>query len=216
MKSFLLILLLTVFSATSFSILGTSKLLDVAGLSRSDYDPEKDSALVFPVTGKRAFVGSFWGDAREGGVRKHEGIDIFAKKGTPVVAICDGIAFVGNGGKGGNYVWLRSADYSFTVYYAHLDKHSVQNGQWVKQGDVLGTVGKTGNARTTPPHLHLGIYTWTGAVNPLPYIKHAPKVILPTPKPEIVQNKKKTTTRSSSSKKLIAKTSKANAVQKTK
>ena len=207
MKSFFLVLLLTVVSATSFSVLG------ISDLGRSVYDPKKDSVLVFPVTGKKAKVGSFWGDVREGGVRKHEGIDIFAKKGTPVVAICDGVAFVGNGGKGGNYVWLRSENFSFTVYYAHLDKHSVYHGQFVKKGDIIGTVGKTGNARFTPPHLHFGIYTWTGAVNPLPYVKNSPKVILPEPKPVVVQKKKKAAVAASSSKKIIAKTNKANAVR---
>ena len=47
-------------------------------------------ALVFPVAGKKAAVGSFWGAPRDGGKRKHEGIDVFAKKGTPVVAISNG------------------------------------------------------------------------------------------------------------------------------
>jgi murein DD-endopeptidase MepM/ murein hydrolase activator NlpD len=139
------------------------------------------SSLVFPVSGKKASIGSFWGDVRDGGKRKHEGIDIFAKKGTAVVAVCDGvIESVGNGGIGGKTVWLRSDDHPWSAYYAHLDQQKVHYGQRVKKGQVIGTVGKTGNARFTPPHLHFGIYKWSGAVNPLPYVKNAPKII-PTP-----------------------------------
>jgi murein DD-endopeptidase MepM/ murein hydrolase activator NlpD len=138
--------------------------------------------LVFPVSGKKSSIGSFWGAARDGGKRKHEGIDIFAKKGTPVVAVTDGIvSAVTNGGIGGKTVWLRSFDYSWTAYYAHLDQQKVKRGQFVKKGEVLGTVGNTGNARTTPAHLHFGIYTWNGAVNPLPYVKQSPKVDLSKP-----------------------------------
>ncbi|HYE54614.1 MAG TPA: M23 family metallopeptidase, partial [Chitinophagaceae bacterium] len=48
-----------------------------------------------------------------------------------------------------------------------------------KKGQIIGTVGNTGNARTTPPHLHFGIYTWRGAINPLPYVKYSPKVTTP-------------------------------------
>jgi|GEM_PF-1775345 len=136
--------------------------------------------LIFPVAHKKAFVGSFWGAARGGGVRKHEGIDIFAKKGTPVVAICDGVIVdVRTTPKGGKVVWLRSVDHSLTAYYAHLDQQKVKEGQFVKKGELIGTVGKTGNAKYTPSHLHFGIYTYSGAVNPLPYVKKSPKIAKP-------------------------------------
>ncbi|HYO21140.1 MAG TPA: M23 family metallopeptidase, partial [Flavisolibacter sp.] len=108
---------------------------------------------------------------------KHQGIDIFAKKGTPVIAISDGIIVSRDKTPiGGRTLWLKSAAHSWTAYYAHLDKQLVKEGQYVRKGQVIGTVGKTGNARTTPPHLHFGIYTGKGAVNPLPYVKHSPKV----------------------------------------
>ncbi len=160
-------------------------LLLCLGISFSSYirvtpSPELTKSLVFPVSGKRANVGSFWGDVRDGGKRKHRGIDIFARKGTPVVAISDGIIVsMGNGGRGGKTIWMQSINQPWTVYYAHLDQHKVKRGQIVKKGQVIGTVGKTGNARTTPPHLHFGIYTFLGAINPLPYIKNSPKVIVP-------------------------------------
>ncbi|HYC28364.1 MAG TPA: M23 family metallopeptidase, partial [Chitinophagaceae bacterium] len=118
--------------------------------------------LVFPVAGKKSNIGSFWGDDRDGGKRKHRGIDIFARKGTPVVAISDGIIISkGNTPRGGKVLWLRTMDYPLVAYYAHLDKQSVKEGQYVKKGQVLGTVGNTGNARTTPSHLHFGIYSLT-------------------------------------------------------
>jgi len=139
---------------------------------------ELSQSLAFPVWGKKSNVGSFWGDVRDGGKRKHRGIDIFAKKGTPVVAITDGIIVEkGNSPRGGKTLWLQSVTHPWTVYYAHLDQHKVKKGQYVKKGDIIGTVGNTGNAKTTPAHLHFGIYTWAGAVDPLPYVKHSPKVV---------------------------------------
>lgn len=129
-------------------------------------------SILFPVAGKKSNIGSFWGAARDGGIRKHEGIDIFAKKRTPVVAASDGvITRVRNGGIGGKTVWLRSIDKNVSFYYAHLDEQLVSAGQFVKEGDTLGLVGNTGNARTTPPHLHFGIYTYGGAIDPLPFVK---------------------------------------------
>jgi hypothetical protein len=136
--------------------------------------------LVFPVSGNKFNIGSFWGAERDGGRRKHEGIDIFARKGTSVVAVCDGLVVsVGNGGIGGKTVWLQSDNHPWTAYYAHLDMHKVHMGEMVKKGQVIGTVGNTGNAITTPSHLHFGIYTYSGAVNPLPYVKNSVKINAP-------------------------------------
>jgi len=134
-------------------------------------------AFTFPVKGKDArAIGSFWGASRGGGKRKHEGIDIFARRGTPVVAATDGVVTnVGTTRLGGKVVWVINKNLQ-AVYYAHLDKQLVKTGQHVKEGQVLGTVGNTGNAKTTPAHLHFGVYRgWGGAVNPLPYVKKATK-----------------------------------------
>lgn len=127
----------------------------------------------FPVSGEgNKAVQSFWGASRSGGQRSHEGVDIFASRGTPVVAITDGIvSFIGNRGLGGKQVWLRDGIFGQSLYYAHLDSIIATTGQRVKIGDTLGLVGNTGNAKTTPPHLHFGIYNRTGAINPYPYIK---------------------------------------------
>ena len=143
--------------------------------SRGDY---KLSILLSPLLGSpiqqgvKNNIGSVWGDTRDAGARSHEGIDIFTKKGAYVVAVTDGtVRQVSDGGIGGKVVWLSPADYNFSVYYAHLDTQLVQSGQRVKKGDVLGTVGNTGNARFTPAHLHFGVYTGYGAVDPLAFVQ---------------------------------------------
>ncbi len=126
-------------------------------------------SLAYPVPGGR--VGSVWGDARDAGARQHEGIDIFAPKRTPTVAAADGvITSVRNGGIGGKAIFMRPSGKMYSLYYAHLDEQLVADGQRVKQGDTIGLVGNTGNAATTPPHLHFGIYAQGGAVNPLPFV----------------------------------------------
>lgn len=129
-------------------------------------------SLGFPVSGKSARVGSVWGDPRDAGARSHEGIDIFAPKRTPVVASADGtIGRVEETRIGGKVVWLRPEGRPLNLYYAHLDEQLVSPGQKVNTGDTLGLVGNTGNARTTPAHLHFGIYGFGGAINPLPYVE---------------------------------------------
>lgn len=134
-------------------------------------------SLDFPVSGMRSNIGGFWGDSRDGGERKHKGIDIFAKKGTPVIALSDGVIVKkAHTPIGGRTLWLKPNGYSWTAYYAHLDKQLVKSGQRVHKGQVIGTVGNTGNARTTPSHLHFGIRPGKGWTNPLPYVKHSPKV----------------------------------------
>ena len=128
-------------------------------------------SLGYPVSGSKAKAGSFWGADRDGGKRRHEGIDIFAPKLTPAVAAADGyISGVREGGIGGKTVWLNVAGKNMYLYYAHLDKQLVQEGQYVKKGDVVGLVGNTGNARYTPAHLHFGVYTYNGPIDPLPFV----------------------------------------------
>ena len=139
-------------------------------------------SLAFPVSGTKASIGSFWGADRDGGKRSHEGIDIFAPKKTPVIASADGyVTGVREGGIGGKTVWLRVKDKNITLYYAHLDQQLVTEGQYVKKGETLGLVGNTGNAKSTPPHLHFGIYTSHGAENPLSFVNLTEKK--PTPAP---------------------------------
>ncbi|AYA36484.1 peptidase M23 [Hymenobacter oligotrophus] len=135
---------------------------------------QRAPSLAFPVQGKNdVAVGSFWGAERDRGARRHEGIDIFAKRGTPAVAAAPGmITRVNETPLGGLVVWLADAQHGQHIYYAHLDKQLVQPGQLVKIGDTLGLVGNTGNARGTKPHLHFGVYrSGRGAVDPYPFVR---------------------------------------------
>lgn len=94
----------------------------------------------------------------------HKGIDIFAAKGTPVIASTYGIVvYTHDGGKGGKSVMVLGPKWRFH-YYAHLDEIHAFPLQPVKIGAVLGTVGNTGNAVGKPTHLHYAITT------PFPYV----------------------------------------------
>ncbi len=100
----------------------------------------------------------------------HKGIDIFAKEGTPVVSPVYGIVvYAGTLGRGGNVVIVLTTQ-GRLHYFAHLRDTLMTTGQPVGRGQQLGTVGKTGNAATTPAHLHYSIVTlipypwrWDGA-----------------------------------------------------
>jgi hypothetical protein len=130
-------------------------------------------ALRFPVAAARPRdLQSIFGDPRDGGRRQHEGVDIFAKRGTPVVSATDGVVLrVGETALGGRVVWVWDPTRGLRFYYAHLDEQLVSTGELVDAGDVIGTVGNTGNARTTPPHLHFGIYErGRGAIDPFWFI----------------------------------------------
>ncbi len=128
-------------------------------------------SLYFPVAGNKARARSFWGDVRDGGQRSHEGIDIFAPKLTPAIAAADGyITGVNEGGIGGKTIWLKAKGRKIHLYYAHLDTQLVREGQDIKSGDTLGLIGNTGNAKYTPPHLHFGVYTNSGPIDPLPFV----------------------------------------------
>ncbi|WP_454757947.1 M23 family metallopeptidase [Cupriavidus campinensis] len=133
------------------------------------------TALAMPVQGvAQRGLRDTWHGARSGG-RKHEGIDIFAARGTPVLAATAGIVSrVGTNSLGGKVVWVLGPGRQMH-YYAHLDDYAdVSIGDRVAPGAVLGYVGTTGNARGTPPHLHFGVYTGTGAINPYPLLRAPP------------------------------------------
>ncbi len=128
-------------------------------------------SLAFPVAERdtRAVL-SFFGDSRDGGSRDHHGVDIFAPRGTPVLSATNGRVYrVQTTPIGGNVVWVRDSDESHRIYYAHLDSQVATDGMEVERGTLLGFVGNTGNARTTPPHLHFGVYS-RGAVDPWDYL----------------------------------------------
>jgi murein DD-endopeptidase MepM/ murein hydrolase activator NlpD len=131
------------------------------------------SSLEFPVTGydSRA-IGSGFGAPRDGGRRRHHGVDIFAPRHTPVVAASRAyVVYVGDDPTGGRVIWLKDSKRSLHIYYAHLEKQDVKRYTWVEPGQVVGSVGNTGNARTTPPHLHFGTYEiGYGPIDPMNYI----------------------------------------------
>jgi len=137
-------------------------------------------SLNFPLTNNsRKNIMSLFGDGRDAGSRKHEGIDIFSPFHTPVLAAADGtVTRVNENNLGGKVVWMRPEGKNYTLYYAHLDQQIAVEGQQVKSGDTLGLMGNTGNAKTASPHLHFGIYTPNGTVDPLPFVN---PVILPLP-----------------------------------
>lgn len=129
-------------------------------------------SLAFPVdrTGNPKLI-SLWGVPRDGGARLHEGVDISAKHRTPALASADGyISRVSDNEIGGKVVFLTDNDFGYSIYYAHLDEQLVRTGQKVKAGEQIGLVGNTGNAKNTIPHLHFGIYTNNGAIDPLAFI----------------------------------------------
>jgi murein DD-endopeptidase MepM/ murein hydrolase activator NlpD len=136
-----------------------------------------EATLAFPVEGLgRRAVQSYFGAERDAGRRSHHGVDIFARRGTPVLAATAGfVRSTSPNELGGNVVWLSDARRSQSLYYAHLESHAVTAGQQVEVGDTLGFVGNSGNARSTSPHLHFGIYRrGRGPVDPLPFIDPPP------------------------------------------
>lgn len=132
-----------------------------------------EAQLAFPVEGySMRGVQSIFGADRDGGRRSHAGVDIFARRGTPVLATSAGrVNRVDVTNLGGKVVWVRDPIRNSNIYFAHLDSQYVRNGDQVQIGDTLGFVGNTGNARTTPPHLHFGVYrSREGAVDPYPFL----------------------------------------------
>lgn len=133
----------------------------------------RPSSLPVPVQGVGAERIADTFDAPRGRDRRHAGIDIFAARGTPVLSATRGIVLsVREGGLGGRQVWVLGPA-GERHYYAHLDDWApdLRRNRIVRAGDQLGTVGDSGNAQGTPPHLHYGIYGRNGAYDPLPLLR---------------------------------------------
>lgn len=125
--------------------------------------------LALPIRNvKQAALRDTWHAPRPGG-RRHEGVDIFADRGTPVYSTTEGVVMRrGHNKLGGNVLWVLGPG-GQRHYYAHLERFAhLSVGERIQPGTMLGYVGNTGNARTTPPHLHYGIYGHAGAINPFP------------------------------------------------
>lgn len=144
------------------------------------------TSLRLPVVGLApSDLEDSWGAPRDGGKRGHTGIDIFAPKGTEVIAVADGIiSYIGDQPKGGHCMWLTTESGS-SFYYAHLDRWApgIYEGMEVTSGDLLGFVGNTGNAIHTPSHLHFGVNQGDGPVNPYPLLRNS----LPTKRAHVRQ-----------------------------
>lgn len=122
-------------------------------------------------------------DDRDGGTRTHEAIDIMAEEGRAVIAAAPGkISKLHMSGPGGNSIYVRSGDRRTIYYYAHLANYApgLKEGQTIRTGQRLGTVGSTGNADPSAPHLHFAIMETTpdarwwepsNAINPYPLLK---------------------------------------------
>ena len=145
------------------------------------------AGLAIPVQGvKPGQLTDTYTQARAGGARTHDAIDIMAPEGTPVLAAADGIVeklFFSDGG-GGVTIYVRSPDTRWTYYYAHLQGYApgLAERQQVRRGQLLGRVGHTGNASAEGPHLHFAINRmqpgeswWQGtAINPYPLLAGKP------------------------------------------
>ena len=120
------------------------------------------AGLAIPVAGIKAEqLSDTFTQARAGGGRRHDAIDIMAPAGTPVVAAAPGTVeklFFSNGG-GGITAYVRSKDNRWMYYYAHLQSYApgLKEGQQVERGQLIGWVGSTGNANPAGPHLHFAI-----------------------------------------------------------
>jgi murein DD-endopeptidase MepM/ murein hydrolase activator NlpD len=144
---------------------------------------ERDNDVLMPVQGVyMSEVSDTWGAARSEG-RSHEGTDIFAPEGTPIYSATAGyVQRIGYNPVGGNIITIIGGG-GTRYYYAHLSGFSqaLEEGQYVTPETLLGYVGNTGNAITTPPHLHFGVYAgksyltcdWD-AENPYPLLVDRP------------------------------------------
>ncbi len=164
----LLLLILTVTGVTQRVATQLELYVSFARLSLKD----PPSHIAMPVMGiKKQQVANTW-HARRGADRLHEGQDIFAPRGTPIYSAAEGYVYrVGENRLGGQTVSVIGSG-GRVYYYAHLDSFApgLSAGDFVTPESVLGYVGTTGNAQGTPPHLHFGVYTASGAINPLPLL----------------------------------------------
>lgn len=152
--------------------------------SRSPTTPGP-GGLIVPVQGiTAAQLSDTYGDARSQG-RSHEAIDIMAPTGTPVVAVADGtVEKLFDSVQGGLTVYQFEPSGKFAYYYAHLDRYAagIAEGKAVRQGEVIGYVGSTGNADDAAPHLHFAVFLlgperqWSQgtAINPYPLLARSP------------------------------------------
>jgi murein DD-endopeptidase MepM/ murein hydrolase activator NlpD len=121
---------------------------------------------IYPVNPKNMYVTSTFGCKSRGHI--HKGIDMVTAKGTPVRTAANGkVTFAGPDGAFGNMI-IVDHENGMSTCYAHLAKEFAKEGQEVKRGEIIGSVGSTGNATT--PHLHYEVHKNDQAVNPMGYL----------------------------------------------
>lgn len=138
--------------------------------------------LIIPLPGVKASeLRDTFNEARGGGARKHEALDIMAPRGTPVLSASAGrVLKLHNSKDGGLMVYAADASDRFVLMYAHLDHYAdgMRDSLPLRQGQIIGYVGSTGNAAENAPHLHFAIahprdvkLWWTGtAIDPRPLL----------------------------------------------
>lgn len=156
----------------------------VSGTSSSDLGV-LSSELIIPLAGVKASeLRDTFNEMRGGGTRKHEALDIMAPRGTPVLSASAGRVLKLHDSKdGGLMVYAADASNRFVLMYAHLDRYAdgMQDGLPLRQGQVIGYVGTTGDAAPNAPHLHFAIahpadvkLWWTGtAIDPRPLLQQS-------------------------------------------
>ena len=177
-------------SAPQVTLAGQKETLDPSGgppVTVAEGVTVGPAGLAIPVVGiKASQLVDTYTQARAGGARRHDAIDIMAPAGKPVVAAAPGRVeklFASNGG-GGITAYVRSNDGRWMYYYAHLSAYApgLREGQALPRGALIGFVGATGNANPAGPHLHFAINRmergekwWQGtAINPYPLLAAKP------------------------------------------
>lgn len=152
-------------SPRSFFEAGTSSTRSLDTEDQIAPEPQSGAALVVPVLGIRpSDLTDTFTQSREGGARLHEAIDIMAPEGTTIVSANPGtIERLFLSEAGGKTIYIRSDDRRTIYYYAHLKDYAggLREGQKVRRGQRLGSVGYTGNADPEAPHLHFAIMRTT-------------------------------------------------------
>lgn len=157
---------LLIFVVVATTVLGDNVVNYIRYRSLITKPPE--SKIQIPIRGVLPKqIADTW-HASRGADRRHEGQDIFARRYTPVYSATEGYVIdIGENKLGGKTVSVIGAG-GRVYYYAHLHAYGdMVEGDLVSPDTILGYVGTTGNAAGTPPHLHFGVYTLTGPINPL-------------------------------------------------
>lgn len=191
------VLLVLVLSLSTTNERIAKKLLLYVRVARL-YTKQPDRTVAMPLLEvSKSRVSDTW-HAPRGADRLHEGQDIFAPRGTPIYSATSGYVYnIGENNLGGHTITVIGAG-GRIYYYAHLDAYAptLVEGDHVTTSTVLGYVGTSGNAAGTPPHLHFGIYSSAGAINPLPLLRdRLPAPVLnnkpPTSLPSAPQTRKR-------------------------